>query len=282
MKTGVIDVGGGFRSSFGTGILDYCLDHSITFDYCIGVSAGSANLCSYMAEQKGRNLYFYTKYFDRWQYMSIKNLVETGSYIGLDYIYSDLSNHDGEYPLDWKKIRDGHRDLVIVATNALTGEPHYFHKWDMRQDEYDPIKASCCVPVVNRPYVIDGTPYFDGGLSDPVPYKKAFEDGCDKVVLILTRPAAFKRAPKKDKVITDLLKPLHPHAAKAMANRAEVYNRCVEECLQLQEEGKMIVLAPDDIGDMKTLTKDVEEIKALYQKGYDAGSLIPEEWFKNK
>ena len=280
MKIGVIDVGGGFRSSFGAGVFDYCIENDIHFDYGIAVSAGAANLCSYMAEQKGRNLVFYTKYFDRPEYMSVKNLVKTGSYIGLDYIYSNLSNHDGEYPLDWEKIHNSNREMVIVATNALTGKPHYFTKQDMQQDNYDPIKASCCVPVVNRPYVIEDIPYFDGGMSDPVPYKKAFEDGCDKVVLILTRPKDFRRISKKDKIITDLLKPKHPNAAKAMSNRAEVYNHCVDACIALEKQGKMIVIAPDSIGNMKTLSKDVEAIKELHKKGYEAGKLIPKEWFE--
>lgn len=118
MKTGVIDVGGGLRSSFGAGVFDWCLDNGIRFDYCVGVSAGAANVASYMAEQKGRNLVFYTEYFDRWQYMGVKNLVKTGSYIGLDYIYSSLSDHDGDYPLDWKKIRYDDREMIVVATEA--------------------------------------------------------------------------------------------------------------------------------------------------------------------
>ena len=40
---GIIDVGGGMRGIYTAGIYDYLLDHQITFDYCLGVSAGSAN-----------------------------------------------------------------------------------------------------------------------------------------------------------------------------------------------------------------------------------------------
>lgn len=276
MKIGLIDVGGGLRGSFGAGVLDYCLDEGIRFDYAIGVSAGAANVASYMAEQRGRNYVFYTNYFQRWEYMSLKNLVHTGSYIGLDYIYSSLSDHDGDYPLDWKRIRDDHREMIIVATDANTGKPHYFHKYDMRQDSYDPIKASCCVPVVNRPYTIDGIPYYDGGLSDPVPYQKAFEDGCDKVVVILTRPADFRRIPKNDKVIADLLKLHYPNAAQAMQTRSLVYNQSVDACQKLEKENKVCIIAPDDIGNMKTLTKDKESIISLYNKGYASAKKLKE------
>ncbi len=48
MKLGVIDVGGGFRDIYGAGVFDWCLDHDVHFDYCIGISAGSANLASFL------------------------------------------------------------------------------------------------------------------------------------------------------------------------------------------------------------------------------------------
>ena len=44
MKLGVVDVGGGMRGVFASGVLDYCLEAGIKFDCCVGVSAGSANL----------------------------------------------------------------------------------------------------------------------------------------------------------------------------------------------------------------------------------------------
>lgn len=46
MKTGVIDVGGGLRGIYVVGIFDYCMDHNIHFDLGIGISVGSAKICS--------------------------------------------------------------------------------------------------------------------------------------------------------------------------------------------------------------------------------------------
>lgn len=265
---GVIDVGGGLRGSYGAGVLDWCLSHDISFDYGIGISAGSANVASYFAGQRGRNYKFYTDYFTRWQYMGFRSLLETGDYVGLDYIYSTLSDGNGEYPLDWKTIMRSGKRYITVATNALTGQPHYFEKESMSQDHYDAIKASCCVPVVDHPYVIDGVPYFDGGISDPVPVKKALEDGCDKVVLILTRPKDFRRIPKNDAVFAKLMCRKYPKAAEDMATRSQVYNACCDQAEKLERDGKVLIVAPDSIGHMKTLTKDREAIARLYAKGY--------------
>lgn len=51
---------------------------------------------------------------------------------------------------------------VVVATNGLTGAPHYFTKSDTRKDGYEIVKASCALPIACKPYEIDGIPYFDG------------------------------------------------------------------------------------------------------------------------
>ena len=71
MKYGVIDVGGGLRGIYGAGVLDRCLEEGVRFDAGVGVSAGSANIASYLAGQKGRNYQFYAEYSSRKEYMSV-------------------------------------------------------------------------------------------------------------------------------------------------------------------------------------------------------------------
>ena len=79
MKTGVIDVGGGLRGIYGAGVFDRCIEEGVSFDCCIGVSAGAANIVSYMAGQSKRNYRFYTEYVFRKKYMSVGNALRTGS-----------------------------------------------------------------------------------------------------------------------------------------------------------------------------------------------------------
>ena len=54
-RIGVIDVGGGQRAVYGAGVFDRCLDLGVQFDAAYGISAGSANVTSYLAGQRGRN-----------------------------------------------------------------------------------------------------------------------------------------------------------------------------------------------------------------------------------
>lgn len=66
-----MDVGGGLRGVYATGVLDRCLEEGVRFDSGVGVSAGSANIASYLAGQKGRNYQFYAEYSSRREYMSV-------------------------------------------------------------------------------------------------------------------------------------------------------------------------------------------------------------------
>lgn len=268
MKIGVIDVGGGLRGSYTAGVYDWCHDHGVHFDYCMGISAGSANLSSYLAGQRGRNIKFYTEYNLRSESMGVKNLVKDHNFVDLEYVYGAMSNSYGECPLDYEAIMANPAEFTIVATDAETGKPHYFTKKDIHKDEYAPIKASSCVPAVNQPYHVNGRLYYDGGISDPIPVEKCFADGCDKVVLLLTRPKDFERSPDKDRVTSVLIKRKYPEAAEAMSRRAIRYNTELWLAKQYEKQGKMLIVAPDDIGGMSTLTKDPETISDLYYKGY--------------
>lgn len=276
MKTGVIDVGGGMRASYGAGVFDWCMDNGIRFDYCIGVSAGSANIVSYLAGQRGRNYRFYTEYDLRDECMSLKNYVRTRNFVDLEYAYGKLSNTGGEYPLDFNAALANPAEFKIVATDAFSGRPRYFDKTDMSLDDYGAIKASSCVPGVNRPYYVYGNGYYDGGISDPIPVEKCLDAGCDKVVLVLTRPRDFERDPKKDAPVAAMIRREFPKASESMSKRALIYNTELWLAKQYEAKGRLLIVAPDDIGGMKTLTRDPEMIDLLYRKGYTDASAIEE------
>lgn len=274
MKTGIVDVGGGLRGVYAAGVLDYCMDHGIQFDLGIGVSAGSANVSSYCAGQRGRNLRYYADYAFRKEYMSMNNFVTHGSYVDLDYVYGTLSRADGEYPLDYAALRNNPMELYVVATEAETGLPRYFRKSCLDQDNYNILKASCAIPFVCKPYEIGGRPYYDGALSDPVPVEKAFSLGCSRVVLLLTKPEGLLRNSGKDKKIAALIRRTYPAAAESLCRRAERYNRSVSLARLLARQGKVLVVAPKDTFGVDTLTKDRDALLRLYQEGYADGEKI--------
>lgn len=266
-KIGIVDVGGGFRGIYADAVLDYCLEEGIGFDLGIGVSAGSANLASFVAGQLGRNYRFYTVYGLRSKYAGIGNLIRKGSFIDLDYVYGTLSNSTGEYPIDFKALKDNPMELVVVGTDAETGKAKYFDKSDVSFDNLDILKASSAIPAVCKPYFIDGVPYYDGALGDPVPLLKALDMGCDKVVVLLTKPRDTIRTPGSDIRFAKIIRKKYPNAAAEFMKRAEKYNKGVEIAKQLEREGRVLIIAPDDTCGVSTLTRKPDRLKALYAKG---------------
>lgn len=273
-KTGVVDVGGGMRGIYAAGVLDRCLDDGVYFDVAIGISAGSANISSYMARQRGRNVEFYADYSFRPEYMSARNFLEKGSYIDMDYVYGTLSNDDGENPVDYDALASTPTEWKIVASNAYTGETVYFDKSNISRNDYGILGASSSIPFVCKPYEVGGVPYFDGALGDTVPLEKAFEMGCTKVVLLLTKPADVPRQVGKDAVLAKMIRRKYPKAAERLLGRADRYNFGVELAKALEEDGLALVVAPDDTCGVDTLAKDRESLMRLYEKGYADGAAV--------
>lgn len=270
---GVIDVGGGNRGAFGAGVFDYCLTKGIEFDYCIGVSAGSANCASYLAHQKGRNLRFYTKYNISRNSMSLKNKLKSHSFVNLDYIFGTVSNSDGKDPLDFETLINSKQEFNIVATNARTGMAEYFTKKHLQKDNYKALAASCNIPVINRAYEFNGKEYFDGGLSDPIPFQKAFNDGCEKLVVVLTLPKDYFRLNKRDRRVAKL-ELTYPKIKEKIINRYKIYNSQLKEILNLEKDGKVLIIAPEIKPNMDTLGRDIKEIEKLYYEAYDKAEKI--------
>ena len=273
-KIGVVDVGGGYRGIYATGVLDYCMDKNIRFDLGIGVSAGSANLISYAAGQRGRNHRFYCEYGMRKEYASFRNFVMKRTFLDLDYVYSTLSNSDGEDPLDYEAAMKNPMAFFAVVTEAETGKAAYFDKSHIQRDDYSVMKASCAIPYVCHPYSVGERLYFDGALSDPIPIEKAFALGCQRVVLLLTLPEDTIRTPDKDQKIAGRIRKKYPLAAEQLEQRARRYNQCVARAKELADCGKVLIVAPDDTCGVHTLCKDPDALDKLYRKGYHDGEKI--------
>ena len=277
MKTCVIDVGGGLRDIYAVGVLDRCLEEGLGFDLGVGVSAGSANLCSFAAGQHGRSYVFYTDYSFRKDYMSQANYRTKGCFLDVHYIYGVLSDSDGEYPLDYPALQSNPMEFCFVATDAQTGQARYFDKSDIAQDDYRVLMASCAMPLMCNPQEIDGRIYFDGDITDPIPLAKALAAGCDKVVLILSQPRHEQRSPEADqRVVASMQRkyPEYPRLIQALSQRAELYNRELAQAAEYEKQGRLLVVAPDDICGLGSLTRDRQALIRLYEKGRADGASI--------
>lgn len=271
---GFVDVGGGMRGVYTCGIYDRLMDEGIKPEYCIGVSAGSANLITYMANQRGRTKRFYLDYAQRDEYMGLHLFLKKQVFFDLEYVYKTLSNSDGEDPFDFAAASSADCQFFAVATNASTGKAEYFDFSRISQDDYTVLKASCAIPLACSPIKIEGKTYFDGGIAEPIPYKKAFEDGCDKVVVALTRPIDELKKKGPDFSVLKGFNEQYPKVTEALLEMHEKYNNSLSELKELEKDGNVLIISPDDRCNVNTVTRNIQSLNKLYAKGFDDAEKI--------
>jgi predicted patatin/cPLA2 family phospholipase len=274
LKTGIIDIGGGLKGVYSAGIYDNLIDRGIKFDYYLGVSAGAANLSSYMAGQRGRNSNFYLDYAWRKPYMGFNNWIMEGNFFNLDYVYGTLSVVGGEDPLDVEAMKKTGKEFYAVSTDAMTGKPHYFNIDEIEPDNLKVFNASSAIPVACRPQRVHERFYFDGGCSDPIPWQKALNDGVDLLVVIMNRPVdSVKSRQRHLRWLEEKLRD-YPNVFHDLVVRHKLYNKELAELIELEKKGMALRVGPDDLCGVSTMKRDKMAFARLYDKGYDDGARI--------
>lgn len=271
MKTGIVFEGGAFRTVFSCGVMDSFLDAGIMPDYIIGVSAGAAYGVSYASRQRERNLKIVKTFCNDKRYMGVRNLLnpKNRSYYGLEFAYETVPNV--LIPFDKEEFQQYPGEFKAVVTNVMTGEAEYM---DIDRDDahYTLLKATCALPLLFPFIYMNGTPYLDGGLSDSIPFEQAFKDGCDRVVVVLTREEGYQKSTDSSTRRTARIYRKYPKLCEDLLLRAERYNQCLDKLKEYEKNGKVIVIRPDDTKGFGRLEKDLNKIQTLYDDGLKKGN----------
>lgn len=285
MKTGLVLEGGALRTIFSSGVCDAFLDEELPMpDYTVGVSAGIAYGTSYLSRQKRRNLKLVTTYANDPRYMSIRNLAnpKNRSYFGLKFAYETIPTRLLHFDYDAFEAYPG--TVEAVVTNVNTGKAEYLPV-PRRECPNLLLEASCAIPMLFPVIHVNGQPYLDGGCADAIPWKRAFEVGCDRVVVILTRERNYRKDSDGSLRVLERTFRKNPEFIETMRTRAERYNASRDELFALEQEGKILVIAPEDTLGCSRMERDLEILRGLWQAGYFAGRRCSEDvhafWTKN-
>jgi predicted patatin/cPLA2 family phospholipase len=198
--------------------------------------------------------------------MGLSNVLKKGEYLNSDWIFGELSYELS--PLNYEVFDNSNTTLCAVATNALTGKPEYFYPKDFRNG-CDELKASCSLPAVTKGVTIGGQVYFDGGLVDSIPLKRALDDGCQKAVVILTQHKGYEKEPMPKRLSRAFHK--YPKIGEAVVNRHIMYNNQLKYVHEMQESGLAYVIQPTVQLGATTLEKDTAKLESIYKLGYMQG-----------
>ncbi|MCI7031085.1 MAG: patatin family protein [Clostridium sp.] len=258
--------GGTFRPIFSAGVMDALLDNDIIFPYCIGVSAGITNGVSYISKQKGRNLAVIEQYRNDKRYLGLKNFFSCHSIFGLDFVFNEIPNNLLPFDMDTYQRYSG--KILVGVTNAQTGQTEYLDGKDL-DENCTILRATCAIPYFFPCIKYKGNEYYDGGICDPIPIRKAIADGNEKHLIVLTRPASYKKTLSKNNILAAKnISKKYPNLKEPLLTRHIAYNETVRFCEDLERQGKALILRPSEEGALKSFEKDINKLKAGYNLGY--------------
>ena len=247
MDLGLVLEGGAMRGLFTAGVLDVMMESDLSFDGCVGVSAGAAFGCNIKSRQIGRVLRYNLDYCNDPRYCSIRSLLKTGDLFGAKFCYDDLPNELD--PFDNETYDSNPMAFYAVCTDVETGKAIYPRCDRASKDTFTYIQASASMPFVSRPVSIGGMTLLDGGIADPIPLQFFQEKGYKRNVVVLTQPRDYVKSPVPSSVR---------------------YKEEQELAAEAERKGEAFVICPESPLPIGRVEHDPNVIRQTYELGRSA------------
>lgn len=192
-KLGLVVEGGGMRGIYSGSCLVALEQLGLTdvFDKVFGESAGAINSSYFLA---GQGAFGIRIYLEDLTSLKFANPLRIGTMLDVGYAIDVVVK--SAKPLNVERVLTSPSDLYVALTDAATGESRLVNAKQENIPLLDLLKATgAIVPLYNRAVYIDGHPYVDGGISNPIPVRSAVAAGCTHILVILTRPVDFLSTP---------------------------------------------------------------------------------------
>jgi predicted patatin/cPLA2 family phospholipase len=192
--TALIVEGGAMRGAWAAGVLAFLYEQGRRqYDFVYAASSGACSAAYFVAGmyEPGLNI---------WRELACKvvrksNLLRRKPIIDLAYLVDQVFRR--HVPLSVEALQKAPARFFIVLTDCHTGEPVYFLACDDRV--FAALRATSTMPLATRGHdYVDGHPFADGGVSDPIPIQRALRDGANDITVVLTHNQRFrlKRLPR--------------------------------------------------------------------------------------
>ena len=130
---------------------------------------------------------------------------------------------------------------------------------------------------------VGGMKLLDGGCTDSIPLRAFAKMGYKKCVVVLTRPAGYRKKPGNF-WLPEAAYHKYPAFVRALRSRYYFYNKTVEWIDRLEQEGKIFVIRPSVALPIGRTEHSVEKLQETYDIGRkDAANQMHamENWFKS-
>jgi predicted patatin/cPLA2 family phospholipase len=268
MKALIVE-GGGSRGVFSFGVTDTFIKASYNpFSIHLGVSNGAVVQLWYLLKVADYNLDKMLFSASR-KYVTYSNILFNKSIMNFKSLYQDAQK---VYPIDFDRLKKNlkNKKFVIVVSDAITGASEYIEL--SREDYINEMLATGALPVLMKdPICLNGARKFDGGITDPIPVKKAYEMGAKEIVIIRTYEQGFVRKIKLENYIAALATRTYPKISQALKTNAAIYNAALEFINNPPNDCKIIQICPPERLKTKRATINHDTLKADYKIGMNEG-----------
>lgn len=264
MKTGLVLEGGSRQTIFTAGVLDAFMDENIDFSYYAGVSAGGHAAVNYITRQRGR-----------FRYIIMPTKLQQGkkAHKLLDGPRKEsralhYASPYGEIPFDFKTFFNAKVECEFGLTCCETGRTEFKSEKKDEKRLLDLLSASSALPMLFPVAALDDKHYVDGCVTAPIPYERAFEMGCDKVVAISTHyPGEIVTDFRKYRAILNpMFKRKYNGLFRALMVRYKRYQKIFEHMETLQKQGKLFLIRPEkELCDL--FETDLNKLNLSYEYG---------------
>ena len=263
--TGLVLEGGAMRGMYTAGVIDIFVDNNIKVEKVVGVSAGVLFGVNYLSGQRERALRYNKKYAGDKRYMGTHSLLTTGNIVNKDFAYYEVPMKLDIF--DQTAYENSGMDFYATVTNMKTGQAEYI-KIDNVFEQMEVLRATSAMPFVSKPVELENGKYLDGGLSDSIPIEKCKELGCDKIIVVLTRPLEYRKKPT-NQLFPKLAYHKYPELVKTINNRFSNYNSTLEKITYLEDKKEIFVIRPSRTIDIKRIERDENKLQEMYDLGVE-------------
>ena len=277
-NTGLVLEGGGMRGVFTSGVLDAFMKYKLYFHYIVAVSAGACNGLSYASRQPRRARISNIDMLAKYDYIGLRHLVTQGCIFDPDLLYHRFPYEliPFDYEAYFHNCRNG--DIFeMVVTNCQTGFAEYLSESSGDTHRLNALaRASSSLPYVSKIVEVDGKELLDGGIVDSIPILRSIEAGHETNVVISTRNKGWRDSGRDHKQPKFIYRN-YPRLRVALSRRIEAYNRQLDLVDELEEQGKILVIRPEEPIVVGRMEKAVDKLEHLYEEGFRLGEQFVKE-----
>jgi predicted patatin/cPLA2 family phospholipase len=263
--TALIVEGGAMRGAWAAGVLAFLWERGHRqYDLVYAASSGACSAAYFVAGMWEPGLAI-------WRELACKvvrktNFLRRKPIIDLAYLVDHVFRQ--RVPLSIEALQQAPTRFSIVLTDCNTGQPVYFHAQDERV--FAALRATSSMPLATRGYdTVDGRPYADGGVSDPIPIQRALQDGATDITVVLTHRPDFRLKPVP-RWLGKVAYPEFPAVARTWTDRQCVaYNSALDLMKQPPAGVRLLVFSPLRPLPVGYLTIAQKRIDAALALGHD-------------